>query len=259
MDEKKEILLKEYEACQQDNQAQASRYWTILGIFISINTPIIGGLAVVLFSTDLIKEISNIASFWIKLFILLISLVGIYTITRFLELSLDRAYYIVQNNNRRMLEIEIELGIWKELPIIILDKWNTVREEPKYKDKPCNSQNAEIWVRVWRELSTELSKDHFDSLYEEKSRVEEMSYQKRFVYVKRMEYKAAYVFLGIFSLWGILIAYLLQLSLYSLLYPLLTNWVCLLLSYMLYILVLIVIGRDFRNLRKKEHSLDQTI
>jgi hypothetical protein len=244
MEEKKEILLKQYETCQQDNQAQASRYWAILGIFISINTPIIGGLVVVLFNTNLTNAISNIADFSMKLPILFISLVGIFLITKFLQLWLNRVYYIVQNNTQRILEIEIELDVWKELPMLILDKWNKIRRKPKYKTKPCDHQNNEIWVGVWRELSLELSKDHFDSIYKEKARIEAMPYQERGVYAGRMEYKAAYVFWGIFSLWGILLAHLMVLSSFSLL----KYW-----ALLLYIPILIGMAWDYRDVWKREH------
>jgi hypothetical protein len=239
---REEILLKEYEACQQDNQARASRYWVILGIFVSINAPILGGLWV-LSNTDIINEITNATSFLIKLPFLFIILCGIFTITKFLELSLNRSYFIIQNNNRHMLEIEIELGMWKELPIYVLDKWNKIRKRLKYKTKPSESQNNEIWECVWKELPKELSK--VDILQKDKSKIEAILQQNHGLYSHRMEYKATYVFWGIFSLWAILIAYLLTLASPTSF----KNW-----SLLYYLPVLIGIAWDYCYIWKKEHS-----
>ncbi len=39
---REEILLKEYEVCQQDINSRASRFWAIVGIFIPFNTALLG-------------------------------------------------------------------------------------------------------------------------------------------------------------------------------------------------------------------------
>ena len=209
--DKQGILLREYETCQEDSRAEASSYWTIFGIFISINTAIIGGLAYGLFNTNFINAIlnkENIPNIIVKLTILTILFMGIILITKFLESWLDRVNYLIQNNNRRMREIEIELGMWKNLRIHILDKWNRIRKKLKYNTNPCAARNNEIWEHVWRELSVELTKDSFDSLYKEKSRIEAMPYQKSGVYARPNRDNATVIFWTIHYLWILVLIFL---------------------------------------------------
>jgi sterol desaturase/sphingolipid hydroxylase (fatty acid hydroxylase superfamily) len=202
----KEILLKEYETCQKDNQAEASSYWTILGIFVSINTAIIGGLAYGLFSTNFINAILNlktedIPNIIVKLIMLTILFVVIIIITNFLESWLDRSNYLIQNNYRRMHEIEIELGMWKNLRIHILDKWNRIRKRLKYDTNPCATQNKEIWEHVWEGLKVELTKDNYNSLRREKTRIEAMPCQKSGVYTQPNRDNVTVLFWAIHYFW----------------------------------------------------------
>ena len=247
--EKREILLKEYEICQQDNQAQLSRYWTIFSIFVSIITAVIGGLVYGLFNTNIIKTLLIGEDFpytIVKFTIIFIFLLGIFIITTFLEFSLNRVYYIIQNNIQRMLEIEIELDMWKELSIYIFDKWNRIKKKLNIKNKPCDSQNKEIWTRVWNELSTELSKDYYDSIYKEKNRIEAIPYQRNFSYAWIMEGKAVYLFWGIRWFWVLMIAPIFGLRLYQLSKPPLT--------YIFYFILFILIFTTYIDIRKKEHK-----
>ena len=45
---REDTLLKEYEVCQQDSSSMVSAHWTVVGIFIGINTALLGAVAYLL-------------------------------------------------------------------------------------------------------------------------------------------------------------------------------------------------------------------
>ena len=271
--DRREILLKEYELCQHDNQAESTRFWLIFSIFISINTALIGGLAYGIFNTNFINDLTNTQnvaniqntiasnistnitfsanaitstttlSISSKLLILTILLVAIGLITYLLRFWLGRSNYLMQNYLRRMREIEIELGMWKNITIHIFDKWNSIRETLKYKINPCTAQNNLIWIRVWKELEEELSKEQYDTLFVEKARIESLSNIKKKRYFHSNRYNAYVIFWAIGSLWVVLLAYL-WIVYFS---QSAGFW-----SYLIYVPVFIGIAQDFYDIWKKE-------
>jgi len=251
-DWQRQAWLTEYQVCQQDSEAESTRYWTIFGIFISVNTAIIGGLIYGVFNTLFINAIlkgENIPDTLVKLTILTILFVAIILITIFLESWLKRTNYLIQNNDRRMYEIEIELGMWKNLRIHINDKWNMVRKKLKYQKKPCDSQNINIWTRVWTELSSELPKEQFDTLYKDKQRIESIINQKPIAFERPNRFNAIYTFWAIRSLW--ILALLFTWSL--LIFPF--NQVLMFILYGVYLVsILFEIFHEFRKL--KEQNLE---
>jgi len=122
------VLLKEYEICQQDSSNMISAHWTVVGIFIGINTGLLGAVAYILNSYSLGSNIR-----WIVGALGLASIL----IIACLYLWLRRVNFLVDINNRRMYQIERELGMAKTR---LLDKCNkkACRELRRLgKPRPC--------------------------------------------------------------------------------------------------------------------------
>jgi hypothetical protein len=234
--DREEILVKEYEACQEDNKAQSSHYWTIFGIFFSVNTAIFGGIAYGLFSTTFIRDIlsansTDLPQIFLTLFILSIIVFGLILFTYILKRWLDRVNFLIQTNNARVHEIEIILGTWRSLRIHIIDKWERVRNQRKFKQKPCNEQEKIIWHQVWKELSAELPKNLFALLCKQKSIVKNLLLPQSNKPEKPNKFNATIIFWALSSIWIILLAFLWSL----LAFPYIHTWV-----YAIYTLVVIV-------------------
>ena len=122
---RQEILLKEYEVCQQDGSSIASTHWTVVGIFIALNTALLGGAAYTILAGKL-PLYENIK--WLVLmFGVLVVLIAM-----FLRSWLNRANFLIFTNNFRMRQIEIELGMQKNRLVDLLDNhWNDLSQEQR--------------------------------------------------------------------------------------------------------------------------------
>ena len=240
--EKDELLLKEYEFRQQDNQTQLSRYWTILGLFISINIHLIGGLWI-LSNTDFVSAVTDASGLMFKIPILFVILIGVFLITKYMELSLRRSRFVIETNIQRICDIEIELGLWKQLPLFIADQWLRVRKKLKYKENLSNHETEFVWKQVWEELPNELQK--VNMLGEKKEEIQQIALRKHQLYFHSMEQKAPYMFWGIFTLWIVTLGYIMVLSAFNYIH----NW-----SLMLYIPIIFGAAWDYYDIWKKEHQ-----
>ena len=121
------ILLKEYGVCQQDINSRASRFWTIVGIFIPFNTALLGWII------NWITKTFNldIDYIWGLLLVLLFS-IGMIVILSYLMTWLERVNSFIRVSNKRMQEIEKVLGMRKNCIADVLDNhWDKMSEEEK--------------------------------------------------------------------------------------------------------------------------------
>jgi len=122
--DRQEILLKEYEICQKDSSAMISAQWTVVGIFMTINTALLGWILKDIISAGIILE--NFKG------LVLAFGVGIILIIILLWQLLERVSFLVRINNNRMEIIETQLGIWKNRLVGIYDKrWVDIPKEYK--------------------------------------------------------------------------------------------------------------------------------
>ena len=135
--DREEILLKEYEVCQRDADASARNFWTTFGFFVSFSTAIIGGMIAFGIRTQYINEIHPI---WLGL--ILIFGIIVLIVLCFLKSWLERVNYFIGSNNRRMRDIEIELGMEKNLRVWALDKW----------EKLCREENKEQYETLRKKI-----------------------------------------------------------------------------------------------------------
>jgi len=126
---REEILLKEYQTCQQNINTTASRYWITVGIFIGMNTAL---WAAIVYKTTSIKFTCNIEWGWIIIPILVTVFGGVMIfIVKYLGRWLDRVNWLMRIKYSRMREIEKELGMRANIYIDSLDNWDRLSGEEK--------------------------------------------------------------------------------------------------------------------------------
>ncbi|MBI2851089.1 MAG: hypothetical protein HYX80_08645 [Chloroflexi bacterium] len=123
--DRQEILLKEYETCQSDNNTLASRFWVVSGIYVSLNTAILAGLLAASTSSGGAFPVATI-----KPLSLMLGL-GTICINVLLFLYQTRINYTIQINYYRIQQIESEVGMRKGYLIDALDRWKKLPDEKK--------------------------------------------------------------------------------------------------------------------------------
>jgi hypothetical protein len=149
MDEK-EILLKEYEVCQQDIHAGDRDYWTLSAIFIGLSTALLGGLIFGIISNE---------SFFNNLFCqnepnkilavgLTVIIVGIAMIIILQKLKgwLRRKLFRAKINRERMREIEIVLRMDSWWRIDAIDKYHEMKKSTKCLEQKAKDIVKEIYA-----------------------------------------------------------------------------------------------------------------
>jgi len=113
---KKDILLKEYEVCQKETDTSAANYWTFTGIYVGINTALLGAMAVGIVTAAKIEA---------KLFYPLVWLFACAAFAfHYVALAwLKRVLHLIGCIHARMRMIETKLGMKKGLYIHGLDNW----------------------------------------------------------------------------------------------------------------------------------------
>jgi len=198
---RQEILLKEYEACQSYLSSLGYQYWISAGVFMAVNTALLGAMlyGVVQYGNSL--ELCDIL---IPGVIILILGVGMIMILVFLKQWLKRVHFVIKACYERMREIEAELGMWRNWMIHGVD--HMVRCEEDYEfDKTITAEDrARLtgyhpmeWWKKWRTCH-------------------EYESPRRFEMVKN-------IFLTLIVIWTIVVA----LTLLALLYILIGIWVIL--------------------------------
>lgn len=116
---REEILLKEYELCEEDNNASSSNYWTTVGIFIGVNTALISAIG-----AGIIAGFINPR--WPSLVLVIAFGVIAIALVIIMHLWLYRVNHLIGVNHYRMREIENELGMMRGTLVWMLDHWDTV-------------------------------------------------------------------------------------------------------------------------------------
>ena len=93
-----QAMLVEYQVCQQEKQHQSVAYWTLFGIFLSVNTAVAGYLIAGILKREFVHEST-------ESIILVFSIIAL-AIILFLGLWLKRTNKILHVANDRMREIE---------------------------------------------------------------------------------------------------------------------------------------------------------
>jgi len=192
-----EALLAEYEACEQDNNASPSVYWTMAGIFIGISSAMLGGLIYgVMANNELFQTLFEVISMkqittngdprqilMLGIIILILGSVIVF-ILYFLKGWLRRISFLQQINFERMREIELELGMWKSWRVHGIDNWMEIRDRVgdewlKRSDELGDKCSAKLLDKiVWDELKirlgTNLNIEYFKRLDEKEGRLVEL-------------------------------------------------------------------------------------
>jgi hypothetical protein len=128
MRERTEILLREYETCQQNISFHATRYWAVVGIFMAVSTAALGGLIYgalssnMLFTTSCKSMLPQILAIGT-----LIVIFGLGMIVMLVSLKrwIRRINWLIFAKYFRMREIESQLGMAANWMIDTVDQdWN---------------------------------------------------------------------------------------------------------------------------------------
>jgi len=144
---REDVLLKEYEICQQHINSIASRYWLTVGIFMAINTALLGGAAFSIIAENEPVTIANLK--WL----VLVLGSGMIYIVMMLMRSLKRINFVIHVHFDRMREIESELGMFKNLRVHGIDH---LADDDFDNDIPNEARSNLInyhqhnWWRSWR-------------------------------------------------------------------------------------------------------------
>lgn len=130
--EREQILLKEYEVCQSDNNAKGNQSWISFSIIITVNLLLLGQVV-----SNLIMTSSPDAGYSKLIFVIIISLIMITILLLFKQWD-KRVSFHIRLNHRRMREIEelikVEKGEW-----LLQKKWSErsldIHYDPKEKEK----------------------------------------------------------------------------------------------------------------------------
>lgn len=147
------ILLKEYELCQRQNHHVANHYWLITGIFMSVNTAIMGGIIISIISGSMPTDLA--VRLVIGVLVALLGLGIVYILHR-LKLYLKRVDFTIWLNYKRMRDIESELGMWSNWRVVGVDQWDA--EKQNFNDEVLDDDvkgrllryRPKDWWQSWR-------------------------------------------------------------------------------------------------------------
>lgn len=123
--DREEVLLKEYEICEQDSNSASANNWTVIGIFSTVS---VGSLAVVVFK---LIDIQNSNYNWQSLGFVIILACTAIIVLMFLKQWTSRVTFLLGNNNLRMREIEKILGMYNNIRIWERDNWDDMPSSVK--------------------------------------------------------------------------------------------------------------------------------
>jgi len=160
---RQEVLLKEYEICQQHNDSIGSQVWVSTTIFLSINVTLLGGVLYSLLRMDAFSVENLIGSIQFPILVprgLATALgIGIIVILCFWKRWLKRMRFRTAINFERMGTIEDMLGMQKHKMCRRFDldykykgkmsqddKRYFERESSKFKYFPASGFDGLIWI-----------------------------------------------------------------------------------------------------------------
>jgi hypothetical protein len=120
--------LVEYQACQQDANSNSSTYWTMAGIFIGISSVLLGGLLYGFLANIQAIRLASANACALRTIIVIVG-AGMIFILLFLHLWLKRVTYLSDEYYDRMCEIEIQLGMQRNLRVRVLDEWSKIHKK----------------------------------------------------------------------------------------------------------------------------------
>jgi hypothetical protein len=140
--DRQEILLKEYETCQSVVNSIGSLFWIIVGVFMAINTALLGALLYVFLQRGGLQIIfkdypthSELLQLRTLALVIVALGVGMIMVLVFLKRYHRRTRWLVRVARERMLEIENELGIWQGWIVFGLDRMDKSKGYYDFKDK----------------------------------------------------------------------------------------------------------------------------
>jgi hypothetical protein len=139
--QRQEVLLKEYEVCQQDETAVGARAWQATAVLLPV---VAGGLAYASWSDKIQNAVTN----WdlVILACFYISVIVSWMVIVYRQVRQQRIAYF------RMQEIEWDLGMRKNLYAHWLDHWSN-REQPSGTLEELHRELPGMrwdWMRIWR-------------------------------------------------------------------------------------------------------------
>jgi len=133
-DWQRQALLTQYQVLQQDSRSKASTHWTVVSIFIGINTALLGAVAYMLSNRS-----DN--SQWIIL-ILGLAFIGIF---KCLCLWLNRVNFLLEMSKGKMQQIESLLNMVSDNILDTPEERKKKRRECKYF--PCIPSDGALPVK----------------------------------------------------------------------------------------------------------------
>jgi hypothetical protein len=133
----RQIWLAEYQSCQQDVHAQASRYWTIVSIFIPVSTALLGWIVQSILGKNLqeLTENNSVSLLLVSLFC-----IAMIMMLWFLLQWLYRVNSLIRVNYMRMSVIESELNMCRHNYIYWLDEGEKGKEPKMLNDGGSNKR-----------------------------------------------------------------------------------------------------------------------
>jgi hypothetical protein len=168
--ERDEILLKEYEICEQDNNSASANNWTVIGIFASIS---VGSLAAIIF--QLVDKPYDTLKWHSFLLVIIVAIMAIVVIS-FLKAWTGRVSFLLAQNNHRMREIEKILGMQRGINIWAADNWDDL--PVTYRE-----QLVSHWELLCFKCERNPKSDNFDSIKNIKC---DSSYTNCLMYKKKL-------------------------------------------------------------------------
>jgi len=134
---REDVLLKEYEVCQQAIDTNISRYWTVVSIFIGINAVFLGAITYWMAAYPCRNVEGLVRS-------ILISVIGVVMIYNIFSLKrwLGRVNWLVGAKYFRMREIEVVLGMRANLIIDAVDHWEKLSCQQRKELKPLHEDHV---------------------------------------------------------------------------------------------------------------------
>jgi len=174
-DNERQALLVEYQACQHDNNASGSSYWTLTGIFIGFSSVLLGGLVYGLLQNNellqtLLLEVKLSPQILALLVIAIVVGGVVIAILCFLRRWLRRVGFLQQINFERMRDIERELGMWKSWRVHGVDHWTSNRFDnsvlPNDSARLLEYRDVNFWQH-WRNRARyeQSSRWHYDGIF----------------------------------------------------------------------------------------------
>ncbi len=181
----RDVLLTEYQVCQQYNSSSAQSYWTITGIFIGFSSVLLGGLLYGILSNNLLlqtilhivmqKDLQALAQKMavdipvkvmqvkVAAFVVLVLSAAIILVYYFLLRWLKRVQFLKLRHFERIHELELKLRMQSSIRIHAIDHWNIWKDidekELESRDRNIKERIEELRLGNWCDISRNNEED----------------------------------------------------------------------------------------------------